>query len=719
METKINFHEINEFSDYIRIRLANVFDNKKISQLPSKVFYILICLSSDNQDDSRQIIKRLKTDAWINQNENQIIKSLHDSIYDEILIEYFKQDCIVDYEDRIKAIHGFFQYAKYNGGFSNAFTSFEHISEFIKVDWMQDIFIHYIDEIKMIYPKFIKSSLLSNFQKLFYVLNHLDMPIDDNDVFILLAKAMKSKNMTEKEHMQIKDLYSKLMPNNQHYFLNKKFGSYLISGYYEFFGVDEFIQNQATQWLEKYHLQNDADFVITQYLEKGGDVEGIKDYAIQWSKKHYLNNVNFSHMARGYLKYSNDLASITPFIFEWLKLYTATENASFMIQSYLDNGGDIELIKDHIIRWLDINSKKLGAHFFIQQYLDSNCDIRPIKEHIIRWLECNYTTSEANYIIQKYLDNGGDIEFIKEHIIRWLECNYTTSGANYIIQKYLDNGGDIEFIKEHIIRWLKINDMTLEAYPVMEKYLKKGGDIEFIKEHMLRCCEFNDTVEKIGYLLFKMYKIEDLNEKIENHILRWLQQRYIQNPYFSHLIVNMLANKKHVDILQKHILFKLENFPLKSADKSLIYVFLNSGGVFSLIEDKIVTLIKNTTLERKAPELMSVYLSHRGNFKLIEENFLMWLREFSSKNSNSGTTKYKYSDAVNHYLKYGGAREKIIIYLDIWLKNFGQENDAKKVIQYYITYGGNYKDIRISFYKYLIFKFKIIYDKRKVYRNLK
>lgn len=500
----INFHGVRHINQYLQNRLKLTLSKQNFSDIPSEVFKFLSILPINEQYvQNKEFINFLEIDGWIKYKDGELIHAFHNTILDELLISYLRTIIIKRNLDSF--IRDIFDYSLTSNTFHNAIKTFNSMStlilnnnpktvseipKFLIILFQQE---QYIKAIENNLELFIKSSIFSDLEKLYFLLDNKIIAENSDDLIWLLTNIMKKPDKidkTKKNH--IIELVYKTIESN---FFLEKFqdlykGSFLIPAFYIFFTKEElkeisekynFDLNEITlNWINRYGGYFNADFVMKAYLENSDSPKDITNNVRGWLKQN--SNQSQSFLIQSYLDSKTaSLEYILDIVLNYLKKYYNDTSYSFVLESYLQKGGSIDLINEDIIHWLNSNYKHVSYSYISKLYLNQGGNLQFIKESIIKWINDNYEHINYNYMLQVYLKNSGDISLINENIVYWLKNNNEHESYSYILQFYLNYGGNLELIKDSIVHWLNSNYKNESYSYILQAYLNHGGSINSVR----------------------------------------------------------------------------------------------------------------------------------------------------------------------------------------------------------------------------------------------
>lgn len=670
-DNKLDLNEIKEFPDYITKRLAKGVGENKFNNIKPIVFYILGALSFNKNDfEANDIVGKLDVDGWIEDDCENIKKSLHDTIYDELFVQYFNKPFFESPRNFYNEINEFLKYGKEHGGFNNIFNSFERISDRIRrIDWIDKLLDNYVDQITLIISQFLKSGMFNDYDKLEYIVKNNVIPLNDKNIGILLAKVMKSRNLTDEKRFYINDIYSQWASLNDEVFLDEDIGSYVITAYYDFFGKSEFIDSIAIQWICKFNYRVDADFVIRQYLNNGGNLDLIESEILLWCEK-YQENLHFS----------------------------------FVLEAYLDNGGDINKVEKYILSWLNKNGYQDKASYIFKLYIKYPANLVNINEFIIKWLQKYYTHPSAEYLIKQYLSKS-NANYIDQKSVFFLIKQYPYEiNSKSLIKSLLRLGMPIESLEDDIIRWLNVHGQRSDALGLITLYLESNGSIEKMERYLCTWLESNkyDYNKHFNYIAEKMYEyrlcIDLLNSWIPKLIQKWLvNNNAIQN--INNIINLYLRNCGNTDKIEldsiRYDIAELLAINDEHRDISeMIVVFLKLDGSIEKIETYICRWLESNHYNHNKH---FTYIARKMYESGLSTDYLNRLLPILiQKWSVVNGAKRSFNNIINLYLLYGGTFNKIEKDIYNWIKKFCKSKEAFNVLKTYLINGGKFEDLEFS-----------------------
>jgi len=404
----IDFHDISEFSNFIKKRLALTFKKNKFLDIESKVFHFLFSLpiksEMNNKDMDDSIIALLEHDGWIEHDiENDVYKSAYnDTIMDEVLIAYLGKR---DFKREVKLkneLVGMFDFAIKYSHFSYIFRALDRISDKSilcnKKSNLLEVFNQYSNSIKEINSVFGKSSLLSSVDKIKFFLHH-EIIEDDSFIYVItLSKAIKT-----------------ISKNDENY---------------------SYICRLSREWLNSN-----------------------------------VNHENFSFLAYEYLLNIKDISSVNESIKEWLNYNITNRQFSYVAYAYLSKIKNIYPVKVSIEEWLNYNTNNKQFSYVAYVYLSKVKNIYPVKESIEEWINYNITHEKFSYVSYAYLSQIKNISIVENSIENWINSNTTNEKFSYVVSRYLYKIKDTQSIKYSIEEWINNNVYNYQFPFILVPYL--------------------------------------------------------------------------------------------------------------------------------------------------------------------------------------------------------------------------------------------------------
>jgi hypothetical protein len=554
----LDFHDISEFSTFIKKRLRLTFQKENFLDIESNIFHLLFCLPiklekiSEIMDEL--IIAPLVHDGWIEYDrEYDVYKSLYnDTIMDEILISYlnkktFKREQILE-----KELKSMFDFSIKYSSYLYTFRALDRVSKKSIISdkelLLMNIFRDYIDSISDMKNIFIKSSLLSSSNKIKFF-NDTKIIEDKALIYAMtLSNAIKTTNVDDYNSEYIKGI-SIIWVNNHsdHLYFDFVTKEYLLKN-------EDIIQveDAIVEWINNKDNANHLSFtyMFARYLEKKGNITKVEDVIVEWIKnKDNANHPSFTYILSPYLEKKDDIAQVEDVIVEWIKNKDNANHPSFtyILSLYLEKKDDIAQVEDVIVEW--IKNKDNANHprftFIAVPYLKKNGDIMQIESAIAEWINNKDNASHPSFtfIADPYLRKNCNLEKVELAIVYWLKNNQEHESISHILRAYLRRCNSINNIQNIVVEW--INNKDNASHPnftfIADPYLKKNGDIMQIESAIAEWINNKDNASHPSFtFIADPYLKKNCNlEKVELAIVNWLKNN-LEHESFTYVLIPYL-----------------------------------------------------------------------------------------------------------------------------------------------------------------------------------
>ncbi len=685
----IDFHDISEFSNFIKKRLALTFKKESFLNIESKIFHFLFSLpikakmSSDNMDDL--IIAPLEHDGWIEHDrKTDMYKSAYnDTIMDEVLIAYlnkreFKRE--VKLKKELEAIFDFsIKYSK----FSYVFRALDRVSrKFIIVDkepLLIELFSRYIEKIKEIKSIFGKSSLFSNVTKIKFFDRYKIVENSDFIYTMTLGHALRNINATHQDYILIKELSEKWINSN----LTHDNFSYVSSGFLEKIGSIEIVKPTIEKWINSNIGNKWFDFVISRYLEKVDSIESTQKTIETWIES------NIEH-----------------------------ENFTFIIDRYLRKVDSIEATRETIEEWINHNSTHESFTFVINRYLRKVDSIEATRETIEEWINNNPTHESFTFVIPLYLKHIKSFEIIKKVIVKWLNKDCKEQYLRKNIPLYLNAGGNIHDISEAYKKGISVyypEKFRKRSRKLIEYYFKEKGSLEQILKWV-----GNQNNYQFGFIIYYYLNYGGSIDKVENilklSLVEWIHQNNESDcfiPMFDAYLENFMTPKElefwitenfdsqnlsyviGLCLEQIGYVRQRESNEIKSLEtkNNIMYQYLHSNKSLTLLNKILIKKIKAIEKDNFLFYL-KIYLNYNN---IINSNLMSYILKWIAYNH----TDINIGLVVNIYLTHGGNIININLLINKYFEDKIKSIHLASIIYFYIKHKGKSIEIKEKFNEYI------------------
>ena len=521
--------DINGFSDYLakRFSLAMEYDRTKFHEIDSEVFKLLASLPIKNTnltEKQNDIIDRLESDNWIEFSEDADVFKLvyNDTIVDELFIRYFDKTKFSITRHLQNEIENLLNYSIKYSKFEYGLRVLERIyglskklsADKILLSKLLSKYIKYIVPIKNI---FIHTSLLCPFEKLNFFINHDIIDKNTHEYRVLLCKAMLLDKLSnqKKEYIGLKFKEERELTDKN---IIDKFGIFVVPAYLNFYGDDEYINNEASNWLKNSNKQTESDILLMAFCKYSTQLNDLfiktiterVEVSIHRHAEKYINNL---------LAKVANLKDIS--LFEIDNILSAIDKidkiALFEKHKYLN------LCTNYVKNNIDILIESMDFYpIFAQKYLNKfKGNPNLILKSLSLWIEENINTSYSRYLFSSYFKNANSIESLNYLFKKWLIINLNDSSARYVIPHYLKVGGKDKEILNYIGDWINNNEAVHSKY-VIGDYLASGGSMKkifsyFIDGKMLEIYQDNSSCVRENIEIWESY-IPIEKEKLHKYI---------------------------------------------------------------------------------------------------------------------------------------------------------------------------------------------------------
>jgi hypothetical protein len=570
-EEDLDFRNEGAFRLWLKKRLRLTFNEEDYKNLTSQKerFYIFFILSSSREISlspvssaetlrsslGDKVVLPLIRDGWVEKNEKDELRNIHDTIAEEILILRLQ-----DYKDELETeIKWIFDFACQHDSIENCFRLFNRAP-----DWVHDP-----KEGKPGEGKKKNSRLVYNlFSKYIMQQPEVCKPLkellarttlmDEADIVRLLVEqsaffedVIQSLYFGMVLYFHIKHFhkYKERYENeairkagddirillNVWLEVNKDFEEYpfiaarVISAFIEFFGLEsgfgkneEEVGSFARKWLEKFCTTKEANFVIKSWLDGGGEKNIVAPYVVQWLER-FPDVMNTSFVLQSWLWAKGEKEIVKDYVFQWLSKYPLEMETSFVIKSWLNAGGEKEVVISYVDPWLKKFPFEIDTHFVIKSWLNARGEKEVVKSYVGPWLAKYPLSMETIFVIQSWLDAKGEKEVVKDYVAPWLKKYPLEIETEFVIQSWLDAGGSPETVKNYINPWLTRFPLEEEITSfVIRAWLRAGGEPEVVEPFVLQWLEEFSNSFEASYVMKALLRQTNDVESIKTYAHKWI-----------------------------------------------------------------------------------------------------------------------------------------------------------------------------------------------------
>ena len=594
----IDFHEIDDFNEYICKRLSLTFGDDKFNKLNKEIFMTIASLPiseknlTDDVDD--KIIKPLLKDGWIERSKetNEFKASYNDTIIDELLISYLRNLVEDDYFIK-KEFISFFDFSIKYSYFEHCFISFGRISDksILKnknnKKALEEIFTkNYLKEIKDIGIEFVKSPLLDSFKKLKILFDNNILPLESEDFSYVLSNVMKKNNIYEE-----KEIIEKIFVNWVSYQKNiikyklEHEGSFLIPAYYNFFKesketmVD--IDETSYYWIDNYSNVNGADFVFNAYLEYANTFKDIGDYIIKWLEIYNkYDTLEAAYLIGRYLKRPEIkliksinnidfiITKLHRFIINWLNNNIENEGYTLVLKEYLKKVNDVDSIKDTVDEWINKNKEDKSFSFILPYYISKIDNVDNIKDTVEKWINKNKDHEKFSYVVCEYLKKTKNLIEIEDTVEEWINKNKNHEDFLYVVSDYLKKAKEQNNIKDTVESWIN-NNINDESFSyVVAKYIKYSNDISMIQKTIEKWINGNIDHKDFDFVASKYVKYSN-SCNVKETVEKWIKCN-LDHKGFYHVAYKYLKYSSNTGNVMEAVEKWIKNNPNNEKSQQLM-----------------------------------------------------------------------------------------------------------------------------------------------------
>lgn len=697
-----------DFSSWIKRRLAMTLrkGTESLGSIPRDLVYLIpLFPMSESQVDRFEkehpfYYSRLLRDKWVEQNLDDQLIVVHDTLADEILQLHLKENKSLDFDRFIRLS---FTMACEWGAVESWLRSFERIQG-------QGHIKHFNTKIALRLAKVLNEMEPGDLQTcydlvsspLFTSLGIVNMLQSSGAYFeeFLASKltafplsvvayqlAKELKNLEENPpttdpENQIQDFmkgWFHTFFNAQKTWINSHLSGRLVSSYIKLFELDDFAQTKTRTILAQKHLSKSQGFLISAWLDAKGDVSEVekpmlaflKSYGTSLEASFVLNswinaggdaqlviahiqrfleaqgaNLQIRFLLKSWLDMGGDTAMVRENTVEFLRHFSTNLEATFILSGWLEAGGEPELVQEFVVQYLQVNSDKAEARFAIKSWLDAKGDLEVIKPFVKNFLNHIGTKEEAPFVLKPWLDAGGAHDLVKQPIIEYLDSHSESPEIRFVLTGWLDAGGSLETIEKYIINYFGLHAKSLDANFVYSAWLEAGGSHEFIRDFIAAYLEANRLNEETQYV-FKAW-LDTGGEKtlIESQLLEFLMVRY-DTEGSNYLFKSWLLKTSDTEFIFDQLVEHLKLFSTHIDSQFLYKAWLDAGGDRTVVEPFIQEYLEAHSTSTEAPFVLKAWLDAGGAPSLIETPLVEYL--------SAHETNEKTNFVLTAWLDSGGA----------------------------------------------------------------
>jgi len=724
-----NFNDFFEKKKYIFQFLSCLPADVKVVRGLQAVKFGDILLSDE--------INKLKKDGWIDENTDDSLKVVHDTVNDTHLLQYLKNFNFDTYY-----IRDLLEFALIHDSVSSMMYSVQRIWDEIP----ENNQLHIQVEIFNFLEKSItRSSVKQDWFK--YKLNYTPLLEESDRIKLLLThkKLLKetfdfekfgsslsfSMNWLYKNHElteSMKAYYSNELKKlffeewnkdgryDSYYVKSAPLGGNIISCYIKLYGIDDYIKARFNEYITNivhtvYNLEF-ISYVLTAWIDNDGEInQRVKEMIVSWFEvfnKFKPEDVDDIFLVKSWLKKGDEISVVLRNIN--VNKYTSKILSHKLVS--VVNGANVitNEIKQLVASWFkfyeldqpeDINSAPL-----IKNWLQYGDDVTIVANAVKICLNNkNILLSDRAEICGFWLENGNDCKIVEPFIPLFLEGEIWEGTANYIIRFWFEKGNNPLLLKPFLNKWLKIGGHNENLSTVVHYWLENGNEPHIVVDaikNLLKDNEANNIskgiiltkyVEKNGDIYLIKYEIlKWLNDNLDNeqsiYLVGYLLE-YVYKKFINPSILRDLQSPT-IKLLNK---FCLTNNKAKSLSK--ILRCWTKLGYPNLVEEFIgpfFQIAENQELY-ECVYLIITWLKETSRPLLVQKAIKPWLNnngKWAVSLNVSGTWLYK-----------GGELELVADYIKKDLIGHSKDLNCFHVINNWLYRNGDFDLIKPHLLKYL------------------
>ncbi len=740
--TTADIREVGSFKEWIKKRLCLTLGVTDFSQIDSQIFYLLAVMPTNNEQIERfyetpylkTAIKKLKSDGWIEEIENDSLRVIHDTIVDEVLIIHLE----INHSDVKREIKDLLKFAIKSEMTPNWLRTLERIidqSVMPNKKYFYQLFTEGIQKQPKNY-ELIKSiigltPILEEGDRIDLFTNNAVFfkdYIEDINFGIPLSFTLNyaSKGKMNEDKKEIINEVFMIWYRSNTDFLNTSYIAYrILSTYIKYLGIDDFVNNHFYEYLKFYCYKKETSYPLSAIIVAKGEVETFREYVINYlSKNAHEENASFVIIA--WLKSGGDLKTIKKFILFYIKNNNYKTNSSLVLTKWLENGGKLNVIKKYIIEYLKKNAHDSNSKYIFKSWFENKGEFNILSEYIIEYLKYNSQDINSRFVFQLWFDNKGDLGAIKEYIIEFLKNNAQDINSRFVFQLWFTNNGDLEIIRKHVIEFLKNNSQEAISSFIFQYWFENKGDLESIKDCIIEYLNKNAQEANASFVFQYWFENNGGLATVQQFIFKFLENN-VHDVNTSFVFRVWFKNNGDLTLIQPYILQYLEKNALYVNSKYVFITWFDYNGSIEIIQKYIIQFLEKYISDTNTNYIIRALFHEKGEKGALKNSVIEYLHKYidningvllaaciTLKGSLASIKPFvlKYleknaADYNSYYVFQAWLNNKSSIFKDIqpyiieYLIQNAQHVNSRFIFDRWLKCKGNFEDIQLFIIEYL------------------